>query len=445
LDGHLPSAKERLGVLEAQEHGLHAHRIHPNVLFICHRLVENGYIALIVGGAIRDLMLGRTPKDFDLVTDAKPETVRALFRNARIIGRRFRLAELRFPSMTVEVATFRSDPQVKTSGMIHRDNRFGTPQEDAFRRDFTVNALSFDPLSLALFDYVGGMHDLEARMIRTIKTPNESIQEDPVRMLRAVRFKVRLGFQMDPVLESEIRSSVRLLGDVTRNRLAEETQRFLTRGNAVVMYEEFARLGLIKPLLHMKCGPWFFAPAAQRDPLAALLPYLKRMDAWLAGGGETIGPTVAQLGLLMTLADMPIREEVLLGEGGEHRRLLALFSEWGMLNGQVEPALRVLAAARGLYAEARGAPREPRKGPPPGIREAWLLLAVLQDMVPVPEPFLTHGLNRLGTLPDLPILDHPRPQNRAPTPEGQELPRDSREFRGEGGKGPRGPRRRRRR
>ncbi|MDH5753322.1 MAG: hypothetical protein OEZ59_13005 [Deltaproteobacteria bacterium] len=435
-------ADERLEARAVLEHGIKAQQIHPNVLFICHRLVEQGYTALIVGGAVRDLLLGRSPKDFDLVTSARPEKVKTMFRNARLIGRRFKLAELRFPSMSVEVATFRSEPQVSSNGMIKRDNRYGTPEEDAFRRDFTINALSFDPLTLELFDYVGGLQDVRSGRVRTIKPPGESIQEDPVRMLRAVRFKMRLGFQMDSLLEKEIRANVRLLGNVTRHRLAEETQRFLTRANAEPMYGEFARLGLLKPLLHMKSQPWFFSQEAQRDPLPVLGPLLKRMDEWLGSGRETPPATVAQLALLLTLSEPGVWKALFPGAGGKKgaapsanfwQKLSGFLSDWGMLNGQVEPAVRILKAAEMLQragcgdAAARGdaAPGDDT----PGIREGWLLLAMLKEPLRIDGGYLEAGLSRLDELPDLPILDHPRPQGRTKSrkkrrPSGRQRGRD---------------------
>lgn len=380
---------------------------------------------MVVGGAVRDVLLGRHPKDFDLVTSAKPDQVKTLFRNARVIGRRFRLAELRFPNMSVEIATFRGAPQLKQNGVIKRDNAFGTPAEDAFRRDFTVNALSYDVLNNTLYDYVGGLQDIEDRIIRTIKPPKDSILEDPVRMLRAVRFKVRLGFDLDPRCESAIRESVNKLGEVTRHRLSEEIQRFLTRGNAVAMYTEFDRLDLLPPLLALKPHPWFFTAKALANPLPELLPLAQRLDEWMENEEVPVPPTVAQLSLLLTLAKADIREMLILGKKqpakGMISKISKMMGEWGLLNGQVEPAMRILEAAQRLIGlntpqkSAKGNSKGNGKHPRPmtGEREAWMLLNLLGAPLGLKEDFLRSGLNRLHGMPDLPILDHPRPRRLA--------------------------------
>lgn len=438
-----PAAVADSGPAVITDHSIRPADIHPNVFFVCQRLREHGHTALVVGGAVRDLLLGRPPKDFDLATSARPEVVKGLFRNARIIGRRFRLAQLRYPNMAMEVATFRGEPRERRGGMIRRDNRYGTSEEDAKRRDFTINALTFDPLTLTLYDYVDGLEDLRTRRIRTIKPPRDSFREDPVRMMRAVRFKVRLGFHLDADCEAAIREMAHLLRDVTRHRLAEEMQRFLTRGNAEATYREFDRLGLLKPLLGMAPHTWFFAPEALKDPLERLQPYLRRMDQWVAEGGEPIAPTVALLGLLAALGQDGYRAW-LIGEearsAGPLRRQLRthfpqMLSEWGMLNGQVIPALAIQEAARTLVESAgRMLQNRAAAAEVTGIREAVLLLAVLRDVLGLPHEWIAQAVQELPRLPDLPILDHPRPLQRAAHPHP----------RGASGKGRRPPRRRRR-
>jgi Poly A polymerase head domain/Probable RNA and SrmB- binding site of polymerase A len=422
--GHAaPAARSEHEPAEIKDHPIQATDIHPNVLYVCKRLHEHGHTALVVGGAVRDLLLGRSPKDFDLATSARPEAVKQLFRNARIIGRRFKLAQIRYPSMSIEVATFRGEPRARRQGIIRRDNRYGTSEEDARRRDFTINALTFDPLSLTLFDYVGGLEDLRERRIRTIKEPRESYIEDPVRMLRAVRFKVRLGFRLDPPCEAAIREQAHLLRDVTRHRLAEEMQRFLTRGNAEATYREFERLGLLGPLLGMQPHAWFFAAEALKSTLTRLAPYLRRMDEWVAAGGETIAPTVALLGLLVTLGRDEFRTWVAgagtpAGRPGQpDPRLPQMLSEWGMLNGQVHPALAILEAAR-MLAGSRGALLDDaaRSAAVVGIREGLLLRAVLRDVLGVDAEEVERSRVYLPRLADLPILDHPRPIQRGALP-----------------------------
>lgn len=438
-------------MLKTDSRAIHPAAIHPHVRFICHRLAEEGHEAFVVGGAVRDLLVGRTPKDYDVVTSARPAVVMRLFRNARTVGRRFRLVLLTFPDMVVEVSTFRGEPRKKTNGQIKRDNTFGTPEEDAKRRDFTINALSYDPETGRVLDYIDGMRDLERRVIRTIKPPRESILEDPVRMLRAVRFKVRLDFRLDAALERAIPRMAHELRSVIRHRLAEETQRFLTRGNAQPMWAEFARVGLVKHLLAADGAPWFFSEEAEERPVDLMQPYLARMDAWVAEGGEPVPPTVALLGLLLTLARPELRAALLsdapapAARKGRRsvdplERLPVFLSEWGLLNGQVEPALDILAAARRLLEQAGvtlapetgcAAPARPkgrsrgsatagkrRKGAhhhedaPLGTREAWLLLAILQDVLGLDTDFVAEGVAQIPGLPDLPILDHPRPRNR---------------------------------
>jgi poly(A) polymerase len=420
--GHAaPAARREPGPAVITDHPIRAADIHPNVHYVCRQLHEHGHTALLVGGAVRDLLLGRSPKDFDLATSARPEAVKQLFRNARIIGRRFRLVQLRYPSMSMEVATFRGEPRERRQGIIQRDNRYGTSEEDARRRDFTVNALTFDPLTLTLYDYVGGMEDLRARRIRTIKAPEESYREDPVRMLRAVRFKVRLGFRIAPECEAAIHELAPLLGQVTRHRLAEEMQRFLTRGNAETMYREFERLGLLRPLLDVAPHAWFFAEQARKAPLERLEPYLQRMDAWVAQEREPIAPTVALLGLLVTLGRDEFRAFVRSEGGGAvesfertlRARLPQMLGEWGMLNGQVGPAVAILEAARRLAASGGAVLDDLEQAAAVlGIREALLLRAVTRDVLGLPAEAVEPGLAYLPRLPDLPILDHPRPLHR---------------------------------
>jgi len=414
--------------LPAAKFGIRQGTIHPHVLHICSTLHRQGHKALIVGGAVRDLILGRQPKDFDIVTSAKPEQVKRTFRNARIIGRRFRLCLLRFGEMKVEVSTFRGLPRRGANGMINRDNTFGTPREDAFRRDFTCNALTLDPLAMTVIDHVGGLEDLQARRIRTIAAPAVSFAEDPVRMLRALRFQVRLGFSLDPGAAEEIGRLCDTLRQVARHRLADELQRFLTCGVARATFAEFERMGLLRPLLGLEDFAWFFAPEALEDPLAALAGadqhgLLAALDRWVSAGSETPPPTVVLLALLITLARPELRAT--LGAAGPppDKRLLArigrelplLLSEWALLRGQVEPALHILDAVRQLLARQHEPPAASGM-PLPGEREAWLLLGIVGGLLGADSAAVQQGLARLHELPDLPILDHPRPTRRGPAP-----------------------------
>jgi hypothetical protein len=420
--------------LPAAQLGIRQAAIHPHVLHICQTLHRHGHEAYVVGGAVRDLILGRRPKDFDIVTAARPEEVRTLFRSARIIGRRFRLCLLHFGDMKVEVSTFRGLPRRGADGMIRRDNTFGTPREDAFRRDFTCNALALDPIQMTIVDYVGGLEDLQAKRIRTIAPPAVSFAEDPVRMLRAIRFQIRLGFALDSDVAEAIGRQADTLRQVTRHRLADETQRFLTSGLAQATLAEFDRHGLLRPLLGLEDYGWFFAPEAVADPLRALRGLLERLDRWSTAGPEPLAPTVVLLGVLVTLARPEFRAYVTASPARGHaptgaprtrvdarivrrlkRDLPAMLLDWGLLRGQVEPGLRILGAVRLLLRRAdpgRGERHRARRPPQIGEREAWLLLGIVGPDLGADADAVQEGLARLHDLPDLPILDHPRPAKR---------------------------------
>jgi poly(A) polymerase len=239
-------------IIERAEHPISRRDIDPNVLKVLYRLINAGHLAYLVGGGVRDLMLGRRPKDFDVATSAHPQQVRDLFRNSRLIGRRFRLVHVFFGPHNVEVATFRRRSEElggPDDPLIRLDNTFGTPQEDAFRRDFTVNALFYDPATFHVIDYMAGVDDLGARLIRTIGDPETRMREDPVRMLRAVRFAAKLDFAIEPATRAAIERHRHDLLKAAMPRLVEETYRTLGQaaaGRAACLMEE---LGLLEPLL----------------------------------------------------------------------------------------------------------------------------------------------------------------------------------------------------
>jgi poly(A) polymerase len=223
-------------VLERQEHSISRRDIDRNVLKVLYRLIDAGFVAYLVGGAVRDLMLGRRPKDFDVGTSAHPHQVRELFRNSRLIGRRFRLVHVFFGPQNIEVATFRCRGETQVADedlLIRHDNTFGTPEEDAQRRDFTVNALFYDPRSFRVIDFVGGLPDIRTGLIRTVGDPEVRMQEDPVRMMRAVRFAAKLGFEIEPATRAAIERHRELLMKASPPRLVEEVYRaFAARGAA---------------------------------------------------------------------------------------------------------------------------------------------------------------------------------------------------------------------
>ena len=215
-------------------------RIDPDVQKVLRRLVRNGYEAYLVGGCVRDLLLDRRPKDFDVATSARPEQVRELFRNSRIIGRRFRLVHILFQGGKVfEIATFRRNPKEETdeeqSGaelLIRSDNAFGNAAEDAIRRDFTINALFYDFEARQILDWVGGMDDVKRRVVHTIGEPETRFREDPVRILRALKFAGRLDLGITPDVYDAIVYCREALALAARPRLSEEVLRLLRGGQA---------------------------------------------------------------------------------------------------------------------------------------------------------------------------------------------------------------------
>ena len=228
-------------------------------LSVVEKLEAAGFEAYIVGGGVRDLLLGKTPKDFDVATNAKPEEIRALFSNCRLIGKRFRLAHIYYHRHIIEVATFRgsheglsaSSDALTKEGMITRDNVFGSMEEDANRRDFTINALYFQPKTLSIIDYVGGMNDIKSGVVRTIGEPGIRFKEDPVRILRAIRFKTKLNFKIDTPSEKAIVSSHQDLDLISNSRLFEEYRKLFFHGRAYVNFlalVDYDVLGHLFPL-----------------------------------------------------------------------------------------------------------------------------------------------------------------------------------------------------
>ena len=238
----------------AQErHGLARNVISPSALKVCDVLAQHGHAAYIVGGAVRDLLLGIRPKDFDVATNARPEQVKPLFRRALVIGRRFRLVHVMMGPETVEVSTFRAadteTAEKDEHGRVLRDNVFGTMEEDARRRDFTVNALYFDCASGEVIDYHGGLADLKKRTLRIIGEPETRFREDPVRMLRAVRLAAKLGLTIDGATRAPIKRLASLLEHVPPARLFEEMLKLLLSGHASACLRQLRDEGLHKGLL----------------------------------------------------------------------------------------------------------------------------------------------------------------------------------------------------
>jgi poly(A) polymerase len=317
-------------IVPRAEHPISRSLLSPNAVKVLYKLKEHGFIGYLVGGGVRDLLLGREPKDFDVVTDATPAQLKKLFRNCRLIGRRFRLAHLHFHDEIIEVATFRSTaepapegpagaehaaqsepaeaeeepiqegeeleqerdgrrryhhhgPRLLKSedGMVLRDNVFGTPEEDAVRRDFTVNALFYSIADFSIIDHVGGMEDLKKGVIRTIGDPIVRFTEDPVRMIRAVRFAAMLGFNIEERTEAAMTELCGTINKATPPRLYEEVLKLLLMGAGERTYQLMRRSGLFEPLF-----PHF--------------------DAWL--GGESGGYPHARVSKALEWTDARIGE-----------------------------------------------------------------------------------------------------------------------------------------
>jgi poly(A) polymerase len=236
-----------------ERHSLRRNALSNGALKVCDVLREAGYSSYVVGGAVRDLLLGIPPKDFDVATDARPEQVKPLFRRAIVIGRRFRLVHVMLGGETVETSTFRAaDANVSEKdehGRVLRDNVFGNQEEDARRRDFTVNALYFDPASEEIVDYHGGMSDLKKHLLRMIGDPETRFREDPVRMLRAVRLAAKLGFTIEASTRAPIRRLAPLLEHVPPARLYDEMIKLLMSGHASACVRQLREEGLSKGVL----------------------------------------------------------------------------------------------------------------------------------------------------------------------------------------------------
>jgi len=240
-------------ILRQEEHGIDPKLLSSNAIRVINILEKAGYEAYIVGGAVRDLLLGIRPKDFDIATNATPEQVRRLFRRAFLIGRRFQIVHVMFGQDLIEVTTFRGTVSPSTikdeTGRLLRDNTFGTQKEDALRRDFTVNAMYYNPTYQTLHDFHNGISDLKNRILKIIGNPVERFREDPVRMIRIVRFAAKLNFTIDPGTREPIKSLAHLIGNIPSARLFDETLKLLMSGHAMACLKELQKQGLHDGLL----------------------------------------------------------------------------------------------------------------------------------------------------------------------------------------------------
>jgi poly(A) polymerase len=231
-----------LNIIPRAQHNVSRSQISPSALKVIHRLNSKGYEAYLVGGGVRDILLGQSPKDFDIATNAHPEQVHDLFKNSRLIGRRFKLVHILFGREMIEVATFRGqadleDEKQSEHGMLLRDNAYGTMEEDAVRRDFTVNALYYSPKDFCVYDYLHSMDDIESQQLRLIGDPKTRYREDPVRMLRALRFSAKLNFKMSPETQAPINELAPLLKNIAPARLFDEVLKLFLSGHAKTIFQ----------------------------------------------------------------------------------------------------------------------------------------------------------------------------------------------------------------
>jgi len=242
-------------VYKRPEHCISRKNIDPDALKVLYRLSSLGYTAYLVGGGVRDLLMGRQPKDFDVGTSAKPNEVKHAFRNCFLIGRRFRLAHVRFGEKVIETATFRQNSQTVGEIIEHasegplEDNTFGTPETDAYRRDFTVNGLFYNIKDFSVIDWVGGMKDIEKKVIRAIGDPEIRFQEDPVRMMRAIKFSARLGFKIERKTAAAMKKYHACILTASVPRVCEEVFRLFTYGHSAEAFRQMYDTGMLGDLI----------------------------------------------------------------------------------------------------------------------------------------------------------------------------------------------------
>ena len=310
------------------EHSISRANISEPALKVLYRLKNAGFEGYLVGGGVRDMLLGREPKDFDVATDARPEDVRSLFRNCRLVGRRFRLAHVMFGRETIEVATFRgsggesdeSSVEIEENGRILRDNVWGSLEEDAWRRDFTVNALYYNIQDFSVVDYTGGIEDLQAGLLRTIGDPQQRYREDPVRMLRAVRFAAKIGFRLDSEAEQALFELGHLLTGVPSARLFDEVIKLFMGGCGLQTFELLRHYRLFEHLFPATEAS--LAVEEEGFPMMMLAQALKNTDARIAEE-KPVTPAFLYAALLWEPVRLEWRRLVDEGESEQSALMLA--------------------------------------------------------------------------------------------------------------------------
>lgn len=280
-------------------HKLDIRQIDREALYVLEKLNASGFTAYLVGGGVRDLLLNKKPKDYDISTSAEPEQIRKLFRNCILIGRRFRLAHIRFGKKIIEASTFRSgDPEDET--LILRDNEWGSPEQDVLRRDFTINGLFYDPVNEEIIDYVGGFEDLQKEHLRVIGQPFIRFKQDPVRMLRMLKFQARFGFSVDPECRSALIETKQEITKSAPARVLEEILRMLELGSSHSFFILLLEYGLLSSILPG------IAAFAEETGAEEAYGYLRELDDIIKESGKSLPRSVALSCLLFPLLEKEV-------------------------------------------------------------------------------------------------------------------------------------------
>ena len=323
-------------IIPRPKHRISRKNIDKDALKVLYRLHRSGFLAYMVGGGVRDLLLGWKPKDYDLATDARPSQVRRLFRNSRIIGRRFRLIQVFFAgNKTIEVSTFRRRSEYTTEepGLVRNENTFGTPAEDAFRRDLTINGLFYDISNFSIIDYVRGVDDLQKRIIRAIGDPDVRFVEDPVRMFRTVRHAARTGFEIEPESYKAVQQHCDKIWNCPVSRVRDEFMRELREGSARPSISLLTKTGLLFslfPELEPVLGKGGERADQLRDRMFAIL---EALDQRIKQGARIPDPLLLATFFFPYVLGLEINDRAPRGQGrtsfvqGEHRLAVRSISE----------------------------------------------------------------------------------------------------------------------
>ena len=302
--GFLRRRRKAPVVYSRPEHCISRKDIDPDALKVLYRLDSLGYTAYLVGGGVRDLLIGRKPKDFDVGTSAKPAEVKRAFRNCFLIGRRFRLAHVRFGDKVIETATFRQNSQTVGEIIEHaaegpqEDNTFGTPETDAYRRDFTVNGLFYNIRDFSVIDWVGGMKDIKKKVIRSIGDPAIRFQEDPVRMMRAIKFSSRLGFKIESKTAAALRRYHGCILNAAVPRVCEEVFRLFSYGHSSEAFRQMYSCGMLGDLLP-ELAAFIDGDGGRRSKTFDYLKVLDDYELMMSGRGFEV-PNGLRAAVLMT-------------------------------------------------------------------------------------------------------------------------------------------------